>query len=189
MFEVSANYELISDNILDLTHAEFVHPGVLSSEAIIKSKLKTAQKGSTISSNRWIPDGDAPPAWKAAFNNYNKNVDQWGYTRWDAPAHMALDIGMTPVGKSRGEGIWLYGTDILTPKTATGTYYFWAFSRNYALDDVGVDAMWASAIDIAFVNQDKPIIEGQQRLLGEREIEDVDLVILPSDVASGTRGL
>lgn len=185
MFEVAANYELISDNILDLTHAEFVHPGVLSSVAITKSKLKTAQNGSTIWSNRWIPDGDAPPAWRVAFNDYQENVDQWGYTRWDVPAHMVLDIGMTPVGKSRAEGIWLYGTDILTPKNATTTYYFWGFTRNYAIDDENVDKMWEAAIDVAFVQQDKPIIEGQQRMLGSREIGDVDPVIVSSDVASG----
>jgi len=59
---VKANYELITDNTLDLTHAEFVHDGLLSSDAITVSKLETTQKGTTVWSNRWCPNGAATPA-------------------------------------------------------------------------------------------------------------------------------
>ena len=34
MMDVAANYELITDNLLDLTHADFLHEGTLSSESI-----------------------------------------------------------------------------------------------------------------------------------------------------------
>ena len=184
MFEVNANYELITDNVLDLTHGEFVHPGILSSKATTRSKLKTHQQGTTVWANRWIPDGDAAPAWRAAFNNYDENVDQWGYVRWDAPAHLVLDIGVTPVGRSRAEGIWLYGTDIITPKDGKSSYYFWAFSRNYAIDDPTVDEMWSAAIDIAFAEQDKPMIEAQQALLGDCDLMELAPIMVSSDVAS-----
>lgn len=131
LMEVGANYELISDNLLDLTHAEFVHEGILDSEALTKSKLETAQSGTTVWSNRWAHDGVAPPAWAAAFDDYADNVDHWAYMRWDPPGNLLLDVGVTPVGKTRGEGVWLYGCDLLTPKDATTTWYFWSFVRNY----------------------------------------------------------
>ena len=62
------------------------------------------QIGSTVWSNRWAPNGDPAPAWKMAFDDYDKPVDHWGYTRWDAPAHLLLDVGVSPVGRPRSEG-------------------------------------------------------------------------------------
>jgi|SRR5882757_3497812 len=184
VFEVRANYELVTDNLLDLTHAEFVHEGVLSSEAITSSKLQTHQAGSTIWSNRWCPTGDASPAWKVAFNNYDKPVDQWLYMRWDAPAHMLLDVGLTPVGKTRRDGIWLYGTDVLTPKDAFTTYYFWGFARNYEIHNPAVDDFWRSSIKLAFEDQDKPIIEAQQQMMGRRTVSELNPVMIAADTAA-----
>jgi phenylpropionate dioxygenase-like ring-hydroxylating dioxygenase large terminal subunit len=184
VFEVKAHYELITDNTLDLTHAEFVHDGLLSSDAITVSKLETTQKGTTVWSNRWCPNGAATPAWSAAFGGYRKPVDQWLYMRWDAPAHLLLDVGLTPVGCSRSEGIWMYGTDILTPRDAVTTYYFWAFSRNYKIEDATVDKFWHASVKLAFKGQDKPIIEAQQRMMGSRSLDEMGPVMIAADSAA-----
>lgn len=185
MIEIQANYELISDNVLDLTHAEFVHEGLLSSEAMTISKLETLQVGTTIWSNRWCPNGEAPPAWKWAWGEgADQPFDQWGYTRWDPPANMTLDVGMSPVGRPRGEGIWLYGTDCITPKDSKSCYYFWAFARNYRIDDPSVDEFWTESIKVAFEGQDKPIIEAQQAMMGDRTLEELGPVLIAADAAS-----
>ncbi len=104
-----------------------------------------------VNSDRWCPDGLAPPAWDAAFGNYGKPVDHCLYMRWDPPAHMLLDVGVTPTGRPREEGIGVRGTDILTPESATSTHYFWGVSRTYAMNDQAVDALWNQAIDVPFV--------------------------------------
>jgi vanillate O-demethylase monooxygenase subunit len=184
MMEVAANYELISDNLLDLTHAEFVHEGVLDSEALTRSKLETLQSGTTVWSNRWAHDGAPPPAWAAAFDNYTENVDHWAYMRWDPPGNLLLDVGVTPVGKTRDEGVWLFGCDLLTPRDATSSWYFWSFARNYKVDDPSVDDMWRAAIEIAFVGQDKPILEQQQRMMGTRTLDEMGPVMASADVAA-----
>ncbi len=184
VIEMHGYYELITDNLMDLTHVEFVHEGILGSEAIKRGEHSMEQAGTTIWSNRWCPDGLAPPAWDAMFGNYGKPVDHWLYMRWDAPAHMLLDVGITPKGRPREEGIWMYGTDILTPKDAGSTYYFWGVSRAHGRDDPAMGALWEQAIDAAFGHQDKPMIEAQQALIRQRggnDIEDVDSVFLQSD--------
>lgn len=184
VIEMHGYYELITDNLMDLTHVEFVHAGILGSEAIKRGEHHMLQAGTTIWSNRWCPDGLAPPAWDAMFGNYGKPVDHWLYMRWDAPAHMLLDVGITPTGRPREDGIWMYGTDILTPRDSGRTWYFWACSRSYAVDDPAAGVAWERAIDGAFVHQDKPMIEAQQaliRLRGGEDIDDVDSVFLQSD--------
>jgi phenylpropionate dioxygenase-like ring-hydroxylating dioxygenase large terminal subunit len=188
--DVAAHYELIGDNLLDLTHADFVHDGLLSSEAITTSKLETLEDGNTIWSNRWCPDGDAPPVWGQMMTSQMKTdpaarVDHWLYMRWDAPGHYLLDVGITPVGKTRDDGVWVYTAHHLTPVDAKRTFYHWSIIRNHGVNDPEVEKFWQMSIDAAFVGQDKPIIEAQQAAMGDRTVDDLNLVAIPADVAGG----
>ena len=185
VIEMDANYQLIIDNLLDLAHAEFVHEGILSSPAITKSKLETYERGTTIYANRWGANGQPLPAYVPMLGcKPDDPVDQWFYMRWDAPGHMLLDTGITHVGRPRTEGAWVYGTDILTPRDRFSTYYFWAVTRNYRVGDAEADAIWHQVIEGAFVKQDKVIIEAQQRMLGEKSLEEHHPVMFSSDSAA-----
>lgn len=190
VMDVAANYEIITDNLLDLTHGEFVHEGLLSSEAITISKLETLESGTTIWANRWCPDGEPPPVWGKLMSDQLKTdvdarVDHWLYMRWDAPAHMLLDVGITPVGRTREDGVWVYAAHHLTPVSKTRSLYHWAIVRNHGIGDEQVEDFWRMSIDAAFVGQDKPIIEAQQAAMGERGIEELNLVAIPADIAGG----
>ena len=190
MMDVAANYELITDNLLDLTHADFLHEGTLSSEAITISKLETIEQGSTVWANRWCPDGKAPPVWSQLMQSQmgwspDTRIDHWLYMRWDAPAHLLLDVGITPVGCPREKGIWVYTGHHLTPVSPTRTNYYWTVVRNHGLDDPEVDQFWRGSIDYAFAVQDKPMIEAQQAMLGASDVESLGPVAIPADMAGG----
>jgi phenylpropionate dioxygenase-like ring-hydroxylating dioxygenase large terminal subunit len=183
VFEVEANYSLLIDNLIDLTHAQFLHENTVGNDAIAGGKFELVENGTTVYSNLWCPDGPLPNAWQPAFGgNYQKNVDQWLYMRWDAPGHMLLDVGVTPLGRPRGEGAWVYGTDILTPKDDKTTYYFWGISQNYAVDDAAQDDAWRQAIYTAFECEDKPLLEAQSKMMRGKSFEDLEPVLLSSDV-------
>ena len=188
--DVKANYELITDNLLDLTHADFVHEGLLSSEAITTSKLETLESGSTIWANRWCPNDKAPPVWGQLMQDImgadlDTIVDHWLYMRWDAPAHMLLDVGITPRGETREKGVWAFTSHHITPVDATRSLYHWAVVRNHGQNNPAVDTFWQMSIDAAFVGQDKPIIEAQQAALGDRTIESMHPVAIPADIGGG----
>lgn len=188
--DVAANIELIADNLLDLTHADFLHEGTLSSEAITVSKLETIEAGSTIWANRWCPDGVAPPVWGQIMQSQmgadlSTPVDHWLYMRWDAPAHLLLDVGITPVGKTRDDGVWVYTGHHLTPISPTRTLYYWTVVRDHGIDDPEVSAFWQGSIDYAFAGQDKPMIEAQQAAIGDRDIDTMRPVSIPADAAGG----
>jgi phenylpropionate dioxygenase-like ring-hydroxylating dioxygenase large terminal subunit len=190
MMDVQANYELITDNLLDLTHADFLHEGTLSSEAITKSKLETLETGTTVWANRWCPDGDPPPVWGGIMGmemglGLDTRVDHWLYFRWDAPAHLLLDVGITPVGKTREDGLWVFTGHHLTPVSPTRTLYYWTVVRNHGIDKPDVEAFWQGSIDYAFAIQDKPMIEAQQAALGAAHIDAMKPVAIPADVFGG----
>jgi phenylpropionate dioxygenase-like ring-hydroxylating dioxygenase large terminal subunit len=187
MMDVAANYELITDNLLDLTHADFLHDGTLSSEAITISKLETIEQGATVWANRWCPDGTAAPVWSQMMMGQmglepTTPVDHWLYMRWDAPAHLLLDVGICEVGKTRDDGVWVYTGHHLTPISPTRTLYYWTVCYNHSVDDPDVEAFWQGSIDYAFAVQDKPMIEAQQAAIGTAHIETLKPVGIPADV-------
>lgn len=181
IIEMHANYTLVVDNLMDLTHAEYVHEGTVGSDAVARGEHAVEQNGTTVYSKLWCPDGPIPHARQPALGDYHGAVDQWLYMRWDAPTQMLLDVGVTPVGQPRSEGAWVYGTDILTPKDEHTTYYFWEISQNYALDDPAQDDAWRMSIDAAFAGQDKPMLEAQAAMMAGKSFDELEPVLLSSD--------
>jgi phenylpropionate dioxygenase-like ring-hydroxylating dioxygenase large terminal subunit len=176
-----ANYELVTDNLMDLSHVGFLHAGGIGGDAIQRGKHEVFQSGTTVESNRWCPDAPAAPVWNALFNHYNKNVDHWLDMRWDAPASMLLDVGVAPAGSDRRDGITQWGAHILTPQDERSTLYFWASARDFALDSEEADLQIRTAIEYAFGNEDKPMIEDVQRNMGGRTFEEMKPLLLPFD--------
>lgn len=181
IIEMEANYELVSDNLLDLTHATYLHEGLIGSEAMLCAEREVKQEGTTVWSNLWCPNDIAPPAWDVLEGYQGKPVDHWVYMRWDAPAHLLLDVGVTPPGRTREEGIWHLGVNILTPISDTKTRYFWAISRNYDVDNTEFDTQIMEGIHLAFEQQDEPMIEAQQKMMGDKEFHELNPILLASD--------
>ena len=177
----NANFELITDNLMDLTHVAFVHEGGIGSDAIKDGRHQVLQAGTTLFSNRWCPDGIPAPVWAALFNNYEGRVDHWLNMRWDAPSTMWLDVGVAPAGEDRSTGITIFGAHILAPETETSTHYLWAACRDFALDDVNLDAMIRAPIEHAFVGEDRPMIEDVQRNMRDRSFAQMRPLMLASD--------
>jgi vanillate O-demethylase monooxygenase subunit len=176
-----ANFELITDNLMDLTHVGIVHDGGLGGEGILTGRHDVQQVGTTLFSDLWCADGPPSPVWKALFSNYPENVDHWLDMRWDPPASMLLDVGVAPVGADRQGGITQWGANILTPVSQTETLYLWASARDFAREDEGVDTMIRTAIDQAFACEDKPMIEDVQRNMAGRTFQELHPVIMALD--------
>ena len=176
-----AHYELITDNLMDLSHVGYVHEGGIGSDAIRHGKHEVLQSGTTLFSNRWCPDGPAAPVWAALFDGYQDYVDHWLNMRWDAPSTMWLDVGVTPTGAPRAAGITVFGAHILTPETEQSTHYLWAACRDFKLNDRALDDAIRLPIEHAFVNEDRPMIEEVQRNMQGRSFEAMKPLIIAAD--------
>lgn len=176
-----AHFELITDNLMDLTHVGFVHKDGIGSEAIQQGQHEVIQTGTTLFSNRWCPNGEPAPVWSALYGNYRGAVDHWLNMRWDAPATMWLDVGVTRPGATRNDGITIWGAHILAPETEASTHYLWAACRDFALDDVELDETIHVSIERAFVHEDRPMIEQIQRNMRGRSFNEMRPLILPFD--------
>ncbi len=89
--------------------------------------------------------------------------------RWDAPSNLRHESAVFPPGESQATGITVIGTHLLTPATKGRCYYHIAAVR---IDGDGVtpadhDDAIADTLSklrrIAFEDQDKPVLEAQQK--------------------------
>ncbi len=181
---IAANYLLETDNILDLGHIEFVHPGFFGSEAIRRAKTEVVQEGTTVYSNRLTHNELLPPFLDKSFDARGRPVDRWLNSRWDPPALMELEVGATVTGRPHEEGRSIPGCHFFTPETATSTHYFWTYARDYARDDESVDAEIIEGVRYAFEQQDKPIVEAQQANIGECDMMSLQPILLAGDAAA-----
>lgn len=182
--KMPAHYELVSDNLLDLSHVRYLHGTTLASPMGSKETHKVHQSGQTVHSDLWVTEGNAPPAWDKMFDDYGLPVDHWMEMRWSPPSLLLLDVGVTRPGEPREAGIGVLFSHILTPETDSSTHYFWGSTRTYKKEDAAIDQMWQMSIDIAFKKEDAPMVLAQQEILGNRDLLEAKPLILSPDRAA-----
>lgn len=167
---LDGNYQLLIDNLLDLTHVSFVHRQTLAGppeEAEIP--VSTESDGTMVRISRWMLNLDPPPMFAAARRGFPDKVDRWQFVTWRAPSTVVLDVGCAEAGTgapegNRAHGISMWSNHLITPETKTSTHYFWCYARNYALEDAAVTALLREGGYKTF-REDAAMIEAQQRII------------------------
>lgn len=180
----ACDYKLLVDNILDLTHADYLHAGSLGSGALTRSKAQVDDLGDRGVRISWLSSGDKAPA---AFDNHlreqGRPTDQWTIVTWTAPGNMLLQVGATLQGESREQGIDSWNLHLATPATAQTTHYWYWSTRNFAVNP-HANAAIKPMVEHAFSEQDKPMLEAQQRRIGTAEFWSLQPVLLPGDAGA-----
>lgn len=175
------HYELMTDNIMDLGHIEFLHPGLLGSDAVRKAQTEIIQKGNTVYSNRLTSNEVLPPVLQTWYEAGDRVVQRWLNVRWDPAATMKLTVGVLPNGEAKEDAHESHGCHLMTPATDTTTHYFWAQGRNWGTPDPKMDALRLDSLRKAFDTQDKPMIEAVQRNMGTTDLDALQPVMLATD--------
>jgi len=180
-----ASHQLIVDNILDLTHADFVHASNLGGGTLTRTRPKIETPADSTVFVEWIANGDVvPPFFRNELPDPDKPADIWNSVLWHPNGVMMLRFGATTAGTPREQGIDTWNAHIATPETARTTHYFYFNTRNFRVADAEYNEQYAVALRYAFASEDKPMLEGQQRNLGDANLFDRKPVLLPTDAAS-----
>jgi phenylpropionate dioxygenase-like ring-hydroxylating dioxygenase large terminal subunit len=180
----AAHYELMTDNILDLSHIQFLHPN-LGTEAVARAKIEVREDGDSIICERQMRDELLSPLLATSYRTEGKPVDRTLSVRWRAPAMMHLTVTVVPAGRPREES--RFGSQSLhlfTPETETTTHYFYSGSRNYELDNSELTERFIGALRSVFETEDKPMIEAQQVMMGTTDLMSLAPVSLSVDTAA-----
>lgn len=186
-FVLKAHYELVLDNLLDLSHAPFLHSKTFADPASLKTlRVEMRQDGDTVRANHYFPDSPASPQFKPFWRSVDPLCDGHAHMHWSPPGSLQLDVGVTHRGKPDCEGLYIHMVHMLTPIDMYQTRYTWIAARNFRQNDKEVSEAMRAQINQAFLSEDVPIIEAVARNMGTHDLFSLSPVMLPAD-ASGVR--
>jgi vanillate O-demethylase monooxygenase subunit len=166
---VDANWQLVVDNLLDLTHLAFVHDTTIGNLALAEhAKVKVARTLDGVVVTRWIVDQEPPPTFKKV-GGFQGNVDRWQIIDFTPPAFLRLDVGATPTGTGAPEGRRVGGINMrnlnaITPETETTSHYFWGQAHDFDVKNPETTNKIFEQIQMALL-QDVAVFSAQQRNL------------------------
>jgi vanillate O-demethylase monooxygenase subunit len=164
---VKANWQLIVDNLLDLTHLAFVHESTIGNAALVdKATVRVTRTADNVVVTRWTIDAPAPPTFVKA-GGFTAPVDRWQIIDFTPPAFLRLDVGCAPTGTGapqgrRAGGIAMRNLNAITPETGTTSHYFWGQAHDWDAGNTAVTDMLIGQITTAFL-EDVAVFEAQQR--------------------------
>ena len=171
---VFANYKLVTDNLMELSHAGYVHQSTIGNpEFTAKGKLTSSRTENGVRVHRLVDDVPPPPTYVlTGVLPAGKNIDRWQRIEFISPCFVKIHVGGKEAGTGALDGDYAGGLgwwvmNAMTPESDGSTHYFWAAVRDYALDDPAVDELYLNQVGAAF-EEDKVVLEAQQRVLNTR---------------------
>ena len=186
---VGANYQLETDNILDLSHIQFLHPGTLGSEAVQRGRSQMRQEDNTVWSLRQTENEELPEDGARQFGvPPGMRVDRWIDVRWNPPANMLLFAGAAPTGRPRSEavGLQVVNPHLFTPETTRTTHYWFGvcMPKTFGPEAAEIVKQVVLGLREPFANEDTPMLEAQQTSIADADFWSLRPVLLESDAAA-----
>lgn len=165
-----AHYQLVVDNLLDLSHLAYVHNTTTGNTAISEdAEVKTEVKGNRVQVKRWASDISPAPTF-VEFGGYNANIDSWQISEFSPPSYVKVNYGSAAAGSGipKGEGFWRQGTwgfqvfHGITPESERTTHQFRYVAHQFGLGDDRVTQEFYRQCD-QIINEDVAVFPVQQR--------------------------
>lgn len=186
-YHYDAPYQLIHDNLLDLSHLGYVHLKTIGGNAKVhmNAEVKVTQEEDMVRVVRWMPDSDPPPTYSAAWP-FQGRIDRWQEVEFH-PSHVriwtgAMDKGADELDNPEREGFHMRGFHGVTPETENTTHYFWTIATNPHPDMQDPTQVVIEQTAATF-EEDKVIIEAQynnQQRFGARSVIDIHVDVGPN---------
>jgi vanillate monooxygenase len=144
LYHVKADYRLMIDNLMDLTHETYVHAHSIGQPEVDETPCETRTDGDRVVTQRFMSDIQAPPFWQMAMRanglDPDAKVDRWQICRFTPPSHVMIDVGVALTGRGGFHApaeckAYSVVVDFITPETETSHWYHWGMARNFKAQD------------------------------------------------------
>lgn len=148
---LKGRHSLLVDNLMDLTHLPYIHSHMEGGDSLKKNKLVETERERSYQLNRL-----GAFAWSSVHslmwgeeNRYEGEAEFNNITEFYGPELIRTGMpiftkveGHDEVPPALGKFFILHG---ITPETETTTHYFGFATRNFRLQDEGLDNVWLEA--------------------------------------------
>jgi vanillate O-demethylase monooxygenase subunit len=180
-YQIKCNYQLLVDNLMDLSHETYVHPSSIGQHEIVEAPIKATSDETSVTVTRWMYDVVPPPFWAANIKS-TEPCDRWQICHFSLPSNVIIDVGVALAGTgapegNRSKGVTGMVVNLMTPETETSTWYHWGMVRNFQIEDRGLTLRIRDGQAAVFA-EDLDILESQQEnILRRKDRELLNLKI------------
>ena len=173
---IKGNYQLITDNLLDLSHLPYVHSTTTGNPPIAEDATVVNERhGDTVHVKRWAKN-ITPARTFAEFGEYQENIDVWSISQFQPPSYVRVSYGSLPAKNGLpdngpdDEVIWQpghWGFQVfhgVTPETEITTHQFRYILHEKGAADEATTAEFYRQND-QIINEDRAIFAAQQKAL------------------------
>ncbi|MDB5582297.1 MAG: hypothetical protein JWR80_7473 [Bradyrhizobium sp.] len=179
-----ADYRLYTDNIMDLSHVDYLHAAANGDRSVTGAKQQVIDDGATLRVS-WVQRGHEPQPLEIQLGIFEPGIslDRYGEICWMPPGvmkvTMGIGIGDAPPETSR------IGIHIMTPEDVGTTHYFWVFTRGkLSPEDEAFHAKINAERERVFVGEDSAMLQAVQDVMGGADLFALKPILLRTDEAA-----
>lgn len=185
-----ANYLTLVDNILDLSHVDYLHPDTLGrggpngAGSFTGVAPEISHEHGVRLILRWIVDRAVPRPLeqRTMALKPGERVRRSTEIVWRAPSVITLS---TTVETGSGSAAQRFeNTHLITPETAVTSHYFFSSTRDFAVDDAELNSEIAASRRRIFLEEDEWICHGIQERMEGSDFWALRPALLTTDTAS-----
>lgn len=186
-----ADYRLMVDNILDLSHADYLHPDSLGGGINTRTRAKVVEEENSIAVMWHAYDDLLPPAHRGllpppsgdAGHQREGHGDFLNDVTWFPPGVMVQRLRFSPPGEMATRGLDSWTTHTMTPETASTTHYFYCHTSDSVNAQPAIAPVIKGLLEHAFEHEDGPMIEGQSDRIAGHDFWSLRPALLAIDEA------
>lgn len=178
---VKGNYLLVVDNLLDLTHAQFLHPETVFGkgsddrwQVSLNGKPKEGEEAPqevwfeetdhTLTAHQMMRNKPKPPLWDPIVDYEMTDLHSW--ITWYAPSNLRLTLELSPRDSNEGPATMI-AMHFMTPIDEMNCYYFFAIGWDTNIEDEEAAEQVHQIVLQTIHDEDGPMIEKCQAYMGD----------------------
>ncbi len=168
VYPIKANYMLMVDNLMDLTHLGYLHARTVGGNPAqhLDAEMKTVRTPTGLKFTRWMRNSVPPPSYVKAAG-FKGRVDRCQEFEFVAPSSVLQWTGAADAGQGGSDFAFQFRLfHGLTPETETSCFYFWSVANGYRQNEPEATEQLYREIAPTFV-EDRVMVEAQQARLSE----------------------
>ena len=148
---IQSNYVSLHENLLDLTHFTFLHPGNIGTPEYASAPCTVSTGGDQVTVERFVAECAVPGIY-ASTGLRDHRISRRTISEFVSPALHAASVNLsdlTPQPEKRSV-FTVRVTHFVTPCDLNSTHYFFAIARDFAIDDPSATEIMRQAALQAF---------------------------------------
>lgn len=181
---VKCNFELLTDNVMDLSHIDHVHGEIITTRGKLSPLVPKVTETHNSIAARW--EWEQQPAmmiFAPLLPSPSELAEQYFNIIWTAPSHIQLTVAAVQNGEFGVDDLNQYDLHTTTPETENTTHYFFATRRNHIEEDASFNVMKIQNMHRAFEDEDVPLLEAVQDEMVSTDFFSLNPVLMSNDIA------